>query len=167
MAITGARARTATLASAVLSGLTGCGASEVVATSQAAPAGEGRTEHPLTLENCGSEVTVESAPARVVSLDQNSTEILLSLGLEDRIVGTASWTDPVLDSLADANESVPRLADNARSARTRRRAADPRRARPAGVGGLTKIGRVERHLRECTLTAPGPSRNVRTTERKN
>ena len=29
------------------------------------------------------------------------------------MVGTASWTDPVLDSLAEANEDVPRLADNA------------------------------------------------------
>ena len=68
---------------------------------------------PAHAGNCGQEVTVESAPARVVSLDQDSTEILLSLGLEDRIVGTASWTDPVLDSLAEANEGVPRLADNA------------------------------------------------------
>lgn len=109
----GARARTAALTAVVLVGLTGCGASEVVEPAQAVPAGEGRTEYPLTLENCGQEVTVESAPARVVSLDQNSTEILLSLGLEDRIVGTASWTDPVLDSLAEANEDVPRLADNA------------------------------------------------------
>ncbi|MFD6139841.1 ABC transporter substrate-binding protein [Promicromonospora sp. NPDC060271] len=112
----GARARTAALAAAVLVsllGLAGCGASEAVEPAQAVPAGEGRTEYPLTLENCGQEVTVESAPARVVSLDQNSTEILLSLGLEDRVVGTASWTDPVLDSLAEANEDVPRLADNA------------------------------------------------------
>lgn len=113
MAITGVRARAATLAAVVLVGLTGCGASEVVAEPQAAPAGEGRTEYPLTLENCGQEVTIDAAPARVVSLDQNSTEILLSLGLEDRIVGTASWTDPVLDTLAEANEGVPRLADNA------------------------------------------------------
>ena len=35
------------------------------------------------------------------------------LGLEDRIVGTASWTDPVLGSLAEVNEDVPRLADDA------------------------------------------------------
>jgi iron complex transport system substrate-binding protein len=107
------RARTTTLAIAVLIGLAGCGASEVVEAEPLPSAGEGGTEYPLTLENCGQEVTVESAPARVVSLDQNSTEILLSLGLEDRLVGTASWTDPVLDSLAEANEGVPRLADNA------------------------------------------------------
>lgn len=69
--------------------------------------------YPLVIDNCGAEQTVDAAPERVVSLDQNSTEILLALGLEERMVGTASWTDPVLDSLADANATVPRLADNA------------------------------------------------------
>lgn len=93
----------------------GCGASEVVPEASAAPAGEGSTTYPLTIENCGREVTVDAPPSRVVSLDQDSTEILLSLGLQDRMVGTASWTDPVLDTLADANAVVPRLADNAPS----------------------------------------------------
>jgi iron complex transport system substrate-binding protein len=113
-AITALRARRATLAVAVLIGLAGCGPSDVVEVPQPA-ATEGRTDYPLTLENCGQDVTVESAPTRVVSLDQNSTEILLTLGLADRIVGTASWTDPVLDSLAEANEDVTRIADNAPS----------------------------------------------------
>jgi iron complex transport system substrate-binding protein len=93
--------------------LAGCGASEVVAVDEPDAGGEGRTDYPVVLENCGHEISIESAPQRVVSLDQNSTEILLSLGLEDRIVGTASWTDPILESLAAANEGVPRLADNA------------------------------------------------------
>lgn len=93
--------------------LTSCGASEVIEEDQAAVQSEGKTEYPLTIENCGTEITLESAPQRVVSLDQNSTEILLSLGLEDQMVGTASWTDPVLDTLAAANETVPRIADNA------------------------------------------------------
>lgn len=115
MASTRVRAFSAAVAATVLFGLTGCGASEVVEPQAAAAAGEGGTTYPLTLDNCGQEVTIDAAPTRVVSLDQNSTEILLSLGLEERIVGTASWTDPVLDSLAAANESVPRLADNAPS----------------------------------------------------
>ncbi|WP_370692415.1 ABC transporter substrate-binding protein [Curtobacterium sp. MCBA15_012] len=94
--------------------LTGCGASEAVPQATGtATAGEGTTSYPLTIEDCGRRVTVESAPQRIVSLDQNSTEILLSLGLADRMVGTASWTDPVLPSLAAANERVPRLSDNA------------------------------------------------------
>ncbi|WP_430593553.1 ABC transporter substrate-binding protein [Humidisolicoccus flavus] len=93
--------------------LTGCGASEIVEEPAAAAQGEGKTTYPLTIENCGEEITFERTPERVVSLDQNSTEILLSLGLEDRMVGTASWTDPVLDSLATANEQVPRLSNEA------------------------------------------------------
>ncbi|WP_285041377.1 ABC transporter substrate-binding protein [Plantibacter sp. LMC-P-059a] len=101
------------LAAVLALGLSACGASEAVEPESTAAAGQGATEYPLTLDNCGTEVTIDAAPQRVVSLDQNSTEILLSLGLEDRIVGTASWTDPVLDSLAAANADVPRLADNA------------------------------------------------------
>jgi iron complex transport system substrate-binding protein len=104
-----------TVATLALLGLTGCGASEEVGPDAAAATGEGSTQYPVVVENCGEEVTIEAAPQRVVSLDQNSTEILLSLGLEDRMVGTASWTDPVLDDLAAANETVPRLADNAPS----------------------------------------------------
>ncbi|WP_277212215.1 ABC transporter substrate-binding protein [Isoptericola croceus] len=107
------RPLSAALTAVALVTLAGCGASEVVATDQPGTSGEGRTEYPVVLENCGHEVSIESAPQRVVSLDQNSTEILLSLGLEDRMVGTASWTDPVLEPLAAANDQVPRLADNA------------------------------------------------------
>ena len=107
-------------AAAVLStcALTACGASEPVTQDSATGGGEGVTEYPLALDNCGQELTFDDVPQRVVSLDQGSTEILLSLGLGDRVVGTASWTDPVLPELAEANESVPRLADNAPSYET-------------------------------------------------
>ncbi|PDP87241.1 ABC transporter substrate-binding protein [Glycomyces fuscus] len=68
-----------------------------------------------TVDNCGHEVGVGAPPERVVSLNQGSTEILFSLGLADRVVGTATWTDPVMEGLEEANEGVPRLADNAPS----------------------------------------------------
>ncbi|MDR7299925.1 ABC transporter substrate-binding protein [Haloactinomyces albus] len=68
--------------------------------------------YPRTIENGGREITLESPPERAVSLNQGSTEILLSLGLADRMVGTATWTDPVLQGLEAANATVPRLADN-------------------------------------------------------
>ncbi len=93
--------------------LVACGDSESVDPTDSAKAGEGATSYPLTVDNCGTKQTFEAAPKRVVSLDQGSTEILLSLGLADRIVGTASWTDPVRENLAAANEKAPRLADNA------------------------------------------------------
>jgi iron complex transport system substrate-binding protein len=68
-----------------------------------------------TVDNCGHRVSVDAPPERVVSLNQGSTEILLSLGLADRIVGTATWTDPIMEGLEEANGDIPRLADNAPS----------------------------------------------------
>ncbi|NVN50310.1 ABC transporter substrate-binding protein [Mycolicibacterium hippocampi] len=92
----------------------GCGRAEDIppVAGAAAPADPGRTSYPLTLTNCGVEVTFDGPPQRAVSLYQASTEILLSLGLADRMVGTSTWFDPVLPNLAAANDTVPRLADN-------------------------------------------------------
>ncbi|NYH80228.1 iron complex transport system substrate-binding protein [Actinopolyspora biskrensis] len=86
--------------------LTACGGEPPDSSGRSAPG------YPRTVENCGREVTLDAPPERVVSLDQGSTEILLSLGLADRVVGTATWTDPVLESLEEANSGVPRLADD-------------------------------------------------------
>ena len=46
-----------------------------------------RTEYPVTIENCGRTLTIESSPQRVLASWQNTGEILLALGLEDRLVG--------------------------------------------------------------------------------
>lgn len=106
------RAALIALTAVTTASLVACGASETV-TDEVVATTDGGTTYPLTIDNCGESVTVDAPPQRVVSLDQNSTEILLSLGLEDRLIGSASWTDPVRENLADANETVPRLADNA------------------------------------------------------
>lgn len=91
--------------------LTAC--SESTAQSpQAAPDAAG---YPVTIPNCGREVTVAQRPARIVSLNQGSTEILLSLGVADRVVGAAGWTDPVLPGLEADIAGVERLADQAPS----------------------------------------------------
>ena len=64
------------------------------------------TAYPLTIENCGVKVTFDKAPARAVGLGQNSAEIMLLLGLEDRMAGTAFWPNKVLPQLAEANAKV-------------------------------------------------------------
>ncbi|MFG2642045.1 ABC transporter substrate-binding protein [Streptomyces sp. NPDC048370] len=70
----------------------------------------GRTQ---SIENCGRKVEVKGGgPRRAVSLNQGTTEIMLSLGLGDRMVGTATWTDPVMKGLEKAASGVPRLAEN-------------------------------------------------------
>ncbi|BBI51647.1 hypothetical protein HORIV_40680 [Vreelandella olivaria] len=57
------------------------------------------TDYPLTLTNCGVEISVASPPERTVTVGQSATEILYSLGLADRVNGTSVWFNPVLPSL--------------------------------------------------------------------
>lgn len=76
------------------------------------PATAASTQYPLTVQNCGETLTFDKAPGRVVAIGQSSTEILLSLGLADKIVGTAVWFGPVLPGYEDANAKIKRLADN-------------------------------------------------------
>nr|WP_244631452.1 ABC transporter substrate-binding protein [Neorhizobium sp. AL 9.2.2] len=70
---------------------------------------EAATQYPLTIDNCGASVTFQKAPERAVGLGQNSAEILLMLGLEDKMVGTAFWPSKVLPELAEANAKVKLL----------------------------------------------------------
>lgn len=104
------------LAGAVLvtSLLAACGGGATGTTSKPLAGTEGSTRYPLTIQDdCGVDVTIEKAPRRAVSVNQGSTEILLSLGLQDRMVGTATWTDAIRPDLARANAKVPRLGDDA------------------------------------------------------
>ncbi|MEU2026647.1 ABC transporter substrate-binding protein [Streptomyces sp. NPDC016469] len=101
-------ARSAALLTAALLLLTACGGSPPDAAGDKGTA----DGYPVTLKNCGRTVTVPAAPRRAVSVDQGTTEILLSLGLQDRIAATATWTDPVMKGLEKANAGVKRIADN-------------------------------------------------------
>ncbi|RDL16143.1 ABC transporter substrate-binding protein [Serratia fonticola] len=67
------------------------------------------TTYPLTIENCGYKETFTKAPERVVALGQNTVEILLLLGLQDKIVASAFWPTKVLPQLAEQNEKIKTL----------------------------------------------------------
>lgn len=69
-------------------------------------------DYPLTLENCGHDVTFEGAPDSVVSIGQATTEAMYLLGLADKVSGTAVWFTDVLPEFAEANAQIERLADN-------------------------------------------------------
>ncbi|MEM7024243.1 MAG: ABC transporter substrate-binding protein, partial [Pseudomonadota bacterium] len=69
-------------------------------------------DYPLTLENCGHDVTFEDAPGSVVSIGQATTEAMYLLGLADKVSGTAVWFTDVLPEFAKANAQIERLADN-------------------------------------------------------
>ncbi|MFE4397845.1 MULTISPECIES: ABC transporter substrate-binding protein [Streptomycetaceae] len=63
-------------------GLVGCGAE--IAPKEAATAS---AHYPVTVDNCGEKLTFAQKPARVVTNDVNITELMLSLGLADRMAG--------------------------------------------------------------------------------
>lgn len=69
------------------------------------------TTYPLTIDNCGVAVTLAKAPARVVTIKSTATELLLSLGLADRIVGVGFQDGPLPDELKDAGAGLKVLAD--------------------------------------------------------
>lgn len=67
------------------------------------------TTYPLTIENCGYTQTFSKAPERVVALGQNTVEILLLLGLQDKIAASAFWPTKVLPELAEKNAKIKLL----------------------------------------------------------
>ncbi|WP_413481731.1 ABC transporter substrate-binding protein [Serratia proteamaculans] len=67
------------------------------------------TTYPLTIENCGYKETFTKAPARVVALGQNTVEIMLLLGLQDKMVASAFWPTKVLPQLAEQNKKIKTL----------------------------------------------------------
>jgi len=67
------------------------------------------TTYPVTIENCGYQETFTKAPERVVALGQNTAEILMLLGLEDKVVASAFWPTKVLPALAKQNEKIKTL----------------------------------------------------------
>jgi iron complex transport system substrate-binding protein len=63
-----------------------------------------------TVVNCGVHVHVAKPPTRAISLNQGATELMLTLGLQKSMLGTAYLDDSVLPSLKKAYDSVPVLS---------------------------------------------------------
>ncbi|MEO1439556.1 MAG: ABC transporter substrate-binding protein [Chloroflexota bacterium] len=66
---------------------------------------------PITVENCGIEVTFDAPPERAVTMNQGATEVMLALGLEDRMTGTAYLDDAILPEFEETYNSIPVLSD--------------------------------------------------------
>lgn len=81
-------------------------------TLAASPDRPAQTHYPLTLDNCGVPLTFDKAPDRAVTIGQSATEILYSLGLASKLVGTSLWFNDILPQFKEQNAKVPRLADN-------------------------------------------------------
>jgi iron complex transport system substrate-binding protein len=69
------------------------------------------TTYPLTIANCGTDITFAKAPERVVTIKSTATELLLSLGLEGRIVGVGFQDGPLPAHLDAAGAKLKVLSD--------------------------------------------------------
>ncbi|MFB9832931.1 ABC transporter substrate-binding protein [Actinoallomurus acaciae] len=67
---------------------------------------------PYTVHNCGVTTTYRRPPARAVTMNQHTTEIMLALGLRESMVGTAYMDDAILPEYASAYGSVKVLAEH-------------------------------------------------------
>ena len=103
-------------ASLVLAGCGGPAPAGSVPGGSAAAGSAPASGFPFTVDNCGTKVTFTAPPERAVTIKSTSTELLLALGLGDRIVGTAfadgrvpeQWQQdiPVISEQLPAQEPV-------------------------------------------------------------
>ena len=105
----GAVARSAALLAVSALALSGCATSTADSTSSPDASAQS-----VDLSNCGFDVSIDAAPERVITIKSSTTEMLLALGLGDRIIGTAFQDGPVPEQwasdaadLAVIDERVP------------------------------------------------------------
>lgn len=110
----------ATLGCALVLTLAGCASStddgaagtpSPAGTTPAPAASTAAASWPVTLDNCEHPVTVTAPPQRIVTIKSSTLELALSLGLGDRIIGSAFSDGPVPDDLADAASTIPVISD--------------------------------------------------------
>ncbi|MEV0928122.1 ABC transporter substrate-binding protein [Streptomyces spongiicola] len=77
---------------------------------QDAKSAKGAAAYPLTLENCGVDVTYKAAPEKVVTLNQTAAEILIRLGVGDRIIGSGYEIEKTPDAIAEQYGKIPQLS---------------------------------------------------------
>ncbi|WP_414501335.1 MULTISPECIES: ABC transporter substrate-binding protein [unclassified Zymobacter] len=80
-------------------------ASSVQAMASTAPA-----YTPTSLDNCGQSLSFSQPPSRIVTLGQNSAEIVLALGQAKRLAASGVWLDPVPEALREDASRIPVLA---------------------------------------------------------
>ena len=74
-------------------------------------AAAGANAYPVSVDNCGTEVTVPARPERVVTIKSTTFELLLALGMGQHVVGHAFLDGPVPEEFAADAAQVPELAE--------------------------------------------------------
>ncbi len=134
--------------------LSACGAGNTAhksgssATEQQPAASQSATkEASVELENMGVKMVFPEAPKRAITLNQHATEVMLALGLESSMVGTAYLDDSILPEYKAQYDKIPVLVPS--STRPKRYLWLLRRILPMRAGRVpltTKISALVRSL---------------------
>lgn len=67
--------------------------------------------YPVIVDNCGTEVTFDEAPERVLAIKSSSIEMMLALGLQDRMIGTAFPDGEYAEEWAARGADIPLISE--------------------------------------------------------
>ncbi|MFI6373333.1 ABC transporter substrate-binding protein [Streptomyces sp. NPDC050546] len=67
----------------------------------------------VRIERCGENIRLERPASRAVTLNQHATELVLAMGLGDRLIGSSLLDNPVRADLKSAYGKVPVLSQKA------------------------------------------------------
>ncbi|MFF0598907.1 ABC transporter substrate-binding protein [Streptomyces antibioticus] len=70
-------------------------------------------ESPVTMRRCGEEIRLDRPASRAVTLNQHATELVLAMGLGDRLIGSSLLDNEVSPDLKSAYDKVPVLSEKA------------------------------------------------------
>lgn len=95
---------------------TGCASSPGATQAEPAPTSPSaspstQSAYPLTIDNCGTSVTFDKAPERVLAIKSTSIEMMLALGLQEHLIGTAFPDGEYSPEWSAAGESIPLISD--------------------------------------------------------
>jgi iron complex transport system substrate-binding protein len=66
---------------------------------------------PRTIDNCGTEVTIDAPPQRILTIKSSALELALALGAGDRIIGSAFSDGPLPEDLAADADGIPVISE--------------------------------------------------------
>ncbi len=108
------------LMTAVALTVTACASADPEAPSSALAAGvspspssviETEAGYPSSVPNCGTDVATGDAPDRILAIKSSAAELLLALGLEDKMIGAAYLDGPLDPGYGDDGDSVEVVSD--------------------------------------------------------
>jgi iron complex transport system substrate-binding protein len=94
----------------LLAGCAGAPAPSATPSGTSAAATTAAAQFPVTAKSCGFSAEITKAPSRAVTLNQGATEVVLALGVQGRLAGTAYLDDAIPEKWKAAYESVPVLS---------------------------------------------------------